>query len=380
MAITGLRKYEILADEIRKIISKAHRPGVLLPSDTELATRFGVSIPTVRRAMESLFREGAILRSQGKRTIVAGLQGHSGTGRRKKSKTILVLAVDGSIFFHEEVVEIQQALFRAGFTTSVCTTPPLAEEDTLSQIEEVLRTHEIDGLIIGPIHGNFEKLAGILAHAAFPVLFVQPNHPIPGNYVSVDNAAGTYQAARHLRAIGCTKIRYAGGGGSALWGRGRGIERFQDEFCLSEPLEKLRVLAVGSVQGGYAAASQLFAFDEAPDGIVAHNDLCAIGVMSAAKDHGIRVPEDLAIIGADDIADAAMAMPALTTVSPPKKDLAREAARILAEAIANPDAGIRRQVLLQPSLVLRESTYGFMTTHRLQEADSAVGALISEET
>jgi len=112
-----------------------------------------------------------------------------------------------------------------------------------------------------------------------------------------------------------------------------------------------------------AEISKRFAAGDAPNGIVAHNDLCAIGVIAAAKNCGIRVPDDLAIIGADDITDAAAAVPSLTTVSPPKRDLGREVARIIKEAIENPGEKTRTQVLLHPSRVLRESTYGFKRNH-----------------
>ena len=105
---------------------------------------------------------------------------------------------------------------------------------------------------------------------------------------------------------------------------------------------------------GYEGAQRLLSLDERPTAIFASNDMMAFGVMEAARERGLRLPEDLSIVGFDDIPQSPYVHPALTTVRQPLEEMGRSAARLLLKYIAHPSAEIER-IELPTRLVIRES-------------------------
>jgi LacI family transcriptional regulator len=114
-----------------------------------------------------------------------------------------------------------------------------------------------------------------------------------------------------------------------------------------------------SEESGYAAARRLLARDEPPTAIFAFNDISAIGASRAIRDFGLRVPEDVSIVGFDDIVSASFQNPALTTVHQPLKKMGRMAAETLLKRISRLNAEavpIPSVITVEPELVVREST------------------------
>ncbi|GEM_PF-1859583 len=359
----AMKKYEFAAEELRRKISDSYKPGDLFPPASLLAKNMGVSLCTLRRAMDILVDEGLLNRGQGKRTTLA--QPPDARPAQTRKKSVLLLTFDEGTYIREEFVGIQRELYDRGYLTSLCVSACLTEPDAVPRVREILLAHrDIDGLICGPVYGRFNQVAPALEELAYPCVVVSTTTHIPANYVTVNVGAGAYEALRHLDQIGCGTIRFFGfkGYGNPLE-RIAGVESFRAEFRPRESLDNLIVPAIGTLGSGYEAAMKEFSAGRVPDGILAHNDLCAIGILLAARKCGIRVPEDLALAGCDDIADASKASPPLTTVQQPKEQVAREAVRILHEAITFSKATVQRQILLQPRLVLRESTLNYAVAH-----------------
>ena len=112
----------------------------------------------------------------------------------------------------------------------------------------------------------------------------------------------------------------------------------------------------GYVRGdGATAMESLLA--ERPDAVFCFNDLLALGVLRTLAQHGVRVPEDIAVIGIDDIEDGRFSTPTLSTIAPDKSAVAREAVRLLHERLDNP-TGSTREVSVGFELLARESTVG----------------------
>jgi LacI family transcriptional regulator len=108
-------------------------------------------------------------------------------------------------------------------------------------------------------------------------------------------------------------------------------------------------------QSGYQAAHELLAMDDPPTAIFACNDLMAVGVISAARERGQRVPEDLSVAGFDDVRLASFTNPPLTTIAQPKYEMGVLAARMLLERMQDGESPPRHQ-LLATRLVVRQST------------------------
>lgn len=356
--IGATKKYEVLAEELRREIVGHYRPGQVFSSETELIRQFQVSPTTVRRALGILADERLLRRSQGRRSRVA--ESHVASGPPNQ-KTVLLLSLDEGVFFFEEVIEIQRRLFDAGYATMLHTAVGLQDEAERARLRQFLQErNNVDGLICGPVTNWYDRLAPVFEDLRFPRVVVGALAPFPTNYVAVNAGAGVHEALRHLDQIGCRKIRFYGNSNrDTPWGRGGGIERFRAEFRPTDSPESFTVRAIGTVESGYETAAREFEAGRVPDGVLAHNDLCATGILMAARHYGIRIPEDVALAGFDNIASASSTTPSLTTVAQPKTQVAQEAVRILTEAIQQPGVAIRQQVLLQPNLILRESTLGY---------------------
>ncbi len=174
-----------------------------------------------------------------------------------------------------------------------------------------------------------------------------------GPYVAslnLDYAHGIRQAVRHLRALGHRRLGYIG---SLLDQEAIRVRRqaFLEELGDAEGEV---VEAAGTVEGGYYIAGKLFS-RSSPTAIVCSSDLLAIGALHYAADQGIQVPDQLSIVGFDNIDFARFTMPELTTVGIPKYECGRLAFQVLNEMIQDP-AHIGREVTVQPQLVLRQST------------------------
>ena len=172
--------------------------------------------------------------------------------------------------------------------------------------------------------------------------------------IVLDYEGGIAQALDHLTALGHKRIGYVGGPPKL-----QSIFRRKESFVhnmkrLGLPAD---VLAESdfSVNGGYLTGAKLLNASPRPTAIVAGNDLTAIGILHCAYDAGLRVPEDLSVVGFDDILFAAYTQPALTTVAVPRAEVGRTAFEALWTMLADPERK-GREYRLKTQLVLRQST------------------------
>jgi LacI family transcriptional regulator len=175
--------------------------------------------------------------------------------------------------------------------------------------------------------------------------------------VAVDDVAGGYLAVRHLLEQGRRRIAVIGGPASIrqVADRRRGAEAAVAE-CSGASLEVVEQDALTVLQGR-AAGDQLSGRSRRlmPDGIFCANDLLALGVLQAlAMLRSLRVPDDLALVGYDDIGFAASAVVPLSSIRQPTELMGRTAIELLNEELASP--GSRRQVIFPPELVVRGSS------------------------
>ncbi len=178
--------------------------------------------------------------------------------------------------------------------------------------------------------------------------------------VSVDDTSGGYLATAHLLSLGRRRIAYVAGPQHFHQVRDRlaGAEKAVAEVS-GATLEVLQADDL-TVMAGRSIGDELVRRDRAllPDGLFCANDLLALGVMqSVTMLHTLRIPEDMALAGYDDIDFAASAVVALTSVRQPTALIGRTAVELLTEQLENPEAK-PRSVVFKPELVVRASTAG----------------------
>ena len=185
--------------------------------------------------------------------------------------------------------------------------------------------------------------------------------------VVVDSFAGVRQATSHLLRLGHRRIAYIGGPHSLSVARER-LRGYRQALCdFNVRLDRSLIVAGDfRVDGGRAAVRRLLARRLTFTAVVAANDLTAIGAMEALRAAGRRIPDDMAVVGFDDIPFAAFVDPPLTTVAQPTYRLGALAMERLL-ALMNGEAITVRRIVLQPQLVVRRSCGAHLRSVRMEE-------------
>lgn len=182
--------------------------------------------------------------------------------------------------------------------------------------------------------------------------------PVDLPYIEVDSRSGFAALVAHLVARGHRRIAYIGAP-STLTLQADRFAGYCDGLAAAGITFDPSLVTEGNLtrMGGYQAAQRLLALPQPPTAILGVNDLTAIGAMRAARERGLVIGRDLAVAGFDGTEDAEHADPPLTTLNQPVYEIARRLVRMLLALIASEPLAERR-VVLQPELIVRESTGG----------------------
>ena len=324
----------------------------------DVATQVGVSARTVSRVVND---EGGFSEATRQRVLDAveelGYQPNMlarGLITRRSGTVGLVGGGMTDPFFPALAEGIQRKAREAGRTMFFASTDsdPVRQADVLKS----LWSHAVDGVIVFPALDTIHQLAGY-ARRGLPVVIVDDQADAPNlACVSFDLEAGAAMASRHLLDRGRRRLGMIASSLSPprRRNRERGFLRgLRESAADASPSEVVRVLP--TVEGGEFGMGQLLDRRPSVDGVFAYNDLVAIGAMRAAKARGRRVPDDIAVVGCDDIEMSSLVTPALTTIRLDRPLLSEEVTKALNELIDDP--GIPRDpVMLPVELIAREST------------------------
>lgn len=229
------------------------------------------------------------------------------------------------------------------------------------QLIEKLSRQRIDGVIVmGTM--PFPELLAWRERQNVPLVVFNRRLALPGVHsILVDFENALYRAAQHLTSLGHTRIGYLDGYSSSeiALSRRRGIETALAEVKLTLRPEWCATIPPGTeIDGGYQAMSMLMQLpvDKRPTGVIAFNDVVALGALHAARVQGVRVPQDVSVIGVDDIFASAHSHPPLTTISQPKYRMGALAVQVLRQ-IGDPNMKMSSGcTVLESPLIVREST------------------------
>jgi DNA-binding LacI/PurR family transcriptional regulator len=238
-----------------------------------------------------------------------------------------------------------------------------AQADEALALAAVLEARQCDAIVIvGDMRSQprlIEDLESVHLHV--PVVAVWHGSRNAGFLtVNVDNALGIETALRHLTSLGHRRIAFVG---DPEHGDIRERQTAYEEFLAAQRLE----LPAGYLQharntfaGGVAAFEALMALPERPTAVAAATDVLAIGILHAAADHGIAVPDEFSVTGFDDIPFAAMTVPALTTVRMPVEKMIKAAVGMAVDKRLRKAAGTPKGLrMFRPTIVVRRSTARF---------------------
>ncbi|HUK47424.1 MAG TPA: LacI family DNA-binding transcriptional regulator [Terriglobales bacterium] len=216
----------------------------------------------------------------------------------------------------------------------------------------------VDGVAVLTF-GMEERLIERLRFRKVPLVFVDVGPHVPGvGNIRIDYLHGIRQAVQHLAALKHTRIAFVMGPihlKSSL-ARRAAFEESMGEVGLEIPPEFI-VIGDHTMEGGMQALTRLIALPQGPTAVMCSNDMTAIGVLRQAYDSGLKIPEDLSVVGFDDIKLAQFTTPPLTTIQMSQVDLAKLAFKALineVDGVGSPPPG--GDYILTTSLVLRSST------------------------
>lgn len=216
-----------------------------------------------------------------------------------------------------------------------------------------LTTGHVDGAVVASHHRD-DALNGELVASGLPSVFIgRPLDVEHAHYVDIDNALGARLATEHLLGLGRTKVATIAGPADMTAGIDRLLGWRQALESAGLPTDAM-VRGDFTTLGGADAAERLLAQHPDVDAIFCASDVMAASALAVLRAHGRRVPQDVAVMGFDDLEVAESTRPPLSTVAQPVREMAVRAGRMLIDLLAHPDKD-PEPVMLTARVVLRES-------------------------
>lgn len=328
----------------------------------DVALHAGVSVTTVSHVVNDTRH----VSKEGRARVEAAIRelGYvpSAVARSLKSNTTRTLGMltpnSSNPYFAEIVRVVEDRCFAAGYTLILCNTED--ESSRQSVYLKVLAERRIDGLIVVST-GDDEALVSQLRGLPMPTVLLDREIDDPGcDLVETAHMDGGLLAVRHLLSLGHRRIACIGGPVHVSVGEQR-IEGWRLALAESGAASSVGALLWRggfTSQGGYEAMHAILRDTHRPSAVFVCNDLMAIGALRAVHESGLRVPDDISIVGFDDIELAAYTSPPLTTVAQPKNLIGALAVDMLLERVGGRRRETRKLVL-QPELRVRASTARF---------------------
>ncbi len=329
---------------------------------SEIADMAGVSTATVSRVLHNTDKVSEDTR----RLVEDAIQQLGYRARRQSKKSLprppaekIILLLTGDIvnpFFAEVIRGTQEEIDLQQHTLTIM--QHSASTSKLIHAAQQMRAHGI--ILIGSF--PFPELLIYQEESKIPLVVINYRVQQAGiSCVIVDNKDAFSRATRHLIDLGHRRIGYVDDSSQSEIGKTRleGYKNALNEAGIAFRSELYTATPADTrVNGGFQATSNLMSLppDECPTAILAFNDLFALGVMHSVRAHGLRVPEDVSVIGCDDIPMAAYAYPPLTTISMPKYRIGKLAVSTLIKMRQEPPQQMGSFTLMESPLIIREST------------------------
>ncbi len=330
------------------------------PTIRDVALRAGVSTATVSRVLAGIGNPRPST-SDAVMDAVAALDyrpsGVARSLRMKRTRTLGLIITDIQNPFFPELVRAADLAAR-GLDYSILLGSAAYDEHRAMHYLSLMVDRRVDGLIIASSQVSDESLKWLLASPVPAVVVNAETHELPVPVITSDNAGGARLAVEHLVALGHRRIAYIRGPATytADAPRQAGFRAACEAAGLS-PADTPEVDGDGQFEGGEQAMTELLGRRRDLTAVVGYNDITAIGALRALRAARVRVPEDMSVIGIDDIAAAAWVVPALTTVAQQKGEMGRLAVERLVAAIEDPEHAVAPDTVHLPMVLRdREST------------------------
>jgi len=326
----------------------------------DVAQRAGVSVSTVSHVVNNTRAVSADARVQVQQAMAAlGYKPNAlaRSLRRQKTHSIGMIVPDNANPFFAEIARaIEDIGFARSYSIILCNSDGNLEKQ--AAYVDLLIERRVAGILFVAAGVSTEVVAD-LQRRRMPLVVI--DRAVPGaavDMVQTNHYQGGQLATQHLIELGHRRIACIAAG-SDLSPSAERMTGYRDTLAAHGLAYDPDLVAPGDFQfaSGYRAAQQLLDLPQPPTAVFACNDLMAVGCISAATARGLRVPQDLAVVGFDDVKLASFTNPPLTTVAQPKREIGRLAMEMLLARMRDPDAPPRSE-RLDTRLVVRQSCGG----------------------
>ena len=272
-----------------------------------------------------------------------------------RTATLGLVVTDVVNPFYSRVIRgVEETARQLGYTIILVNSNE-SDEDEKAALR-ALRSKRVDGMLISPVQASYDHLAALQEDGVPLVLINRHFDELDTDYVINDNRLGAYLAVSHLVRLGHRAIACISGPKqiSSVRERMHGYRQALEESAI--PAEQQCVLHTTlTLEGGYQATSRLLQSYPGLTAIFAYSDLLAIGALKAIREAGRRIPDDLALVGYDDIEVSSFLEVPLTTIHQPAREMGRQAVEVLQHIIQVGGTEQHQHIVLQPRLVVRSS-------------------------
>ncbi|MGI6779076.1 MAG: LacI family DNA-binding transcriptional regulator [Acetivibrionales bacterium] len=322
----------------------------------DVAKACGVSYATVSRA----FNNSSEISEYTKEKVlkVAQSMGYSPNAVARslvKNKTNIIALIVPDIvnqYFHEVAKGVEDEANKLGYSVMLCNTDYDIDKEVVYR--EALLEKRVEGFIVAPTSDETGK---VFRNSEVPVVLVGDMDESNNlNYVTSDNVKGAFLATEYLIKMGHTNIAFIGGHENVKTNRDRlrGFMNALEHYEIDE--SEIIIKSKGyKMKDGYDSATEIINSGKLPTAIFTANDLTALGVIKALDENSLSIPEDISVIGFDDISFASLPRINLTTVRQPKYEIGRIAVNILIDKLNNPEHTEPEKVVLETELVIRKT-------------------------
>ncbi|MFD2202122.1 LacI family DNA-binding transcriptional regulator [Shivajiella indica] len=327
----------------------------------EIAKKLGVSVSTVSRAL----KDSPELHPDTKKRIVEMAKSMNyqynllaQSLRISRSKVLGVIVPElTSHFFSSNISGIQDTAYKRGYNIMICQSNESFEQEKANI--RTLVSSQVDGLLISLSREtkNYGHLQELYDREIPFIMFDRVTEEIPVSKVTVDDAHGAFLAVHHLLEQGCRKIAYFSGPEDLYISKKR-KEGYLDalrEFGLSEKDSQIYITDL-TPEMNRQITLKMLEEKELPDAIFAMIDPLAVDVMMVLKEKGIKIPEDIALVGFTNNPTAAVVEPSLTTVSQPGYEMGQIATNHLLDQLDEIVSDDPQSFVLLTTLVVRDSS------------------------
>ena len=327
----------------------------------EVARRAGVSLGTVSNVLNHPELVSEETRTRVQHTIDELGFVRNGSARQLRvgsTQSIGLVVLDVTNPFFTEVARgAEDAASERGYIVILCNSDnsPRKEKNYLRVLEE----QRVAGILIVPVEGKANYTRAMRRSGTSIVLLDRVSEDADTCSVSVDDVYGGELAGRHLLGLGHRRIAYVHGPFSSAQYADRlaGLRRAVENAKLDPDAAIVSLAAeTDNAHAGAACVDAFLKLEDRPTAIFCGNDYLAMGVMYELARRQVTVPQDVALIGYDDIDLAPMLAVPLTTIRQPKYDLGFAATDLLLDEIVHKESHSHRQIVFRPELIVRQST------------------------